>query len=70
MELMTRKQAAEYLKMSIRTLDYRVADNEIAYYRMGRQKMFRMEDLDAYISRNRVCSRYDSIQRRGGRRFA
>ena len=62
MELMTKREAAAYLRCGVRTLDLRVKEHEVAYYMMGGRKMFDRADLDKYIERTRVCSRYDSVR--------
>lgn len=67
MELMTKKEAAAYLRCGIRTLEIRVSNHEIAYYRLGARKMFDRSDLDKYIEHARVCSRYDSVRLMKGR---
>ncbi len=36
-EILTRKEAAELLKIHLRTLDYLVATNQIPYSRVGRR---------------------------------
>ena len=54
-EMMTRAEAAEFLRVSLRTFDTLVAEGRIPRYRVSRQLVrFRREDLVDYIERNRV----------------
>lgn len=54
-ELMTRKEAAEHLRVSLRTFDALVAEGRIPKYRVSKQLVrFRREDLDSYVEDNRV----------------
>ena len=49
-ELVTRKEAAEHLRMSLRTFDTLVAEGRIPKYRVSRQLVrFRREDLSSYV---------------------
>ena len=49
-ELLTRKEAAGYLRMSLRTFDSLVAEGRLPKYRVSRQLVrFRREDLDSYV---------------------
>jgi len=52
---MTRKEAAEYLRLSLRTFDTLVAEGRIPKYRVSVQRVvFRHEDLDDYVKGNLV----------------
>jgi len=55
MELMTRKEAAAFLRMSLRTFDSLVAEGRISGYRVSRQLVrFRREDLEDYVRSNAI----------------
>lgn len=53
-ELYTKKEAANYLAISVRTLERIMAKNEIAFIRDGRTVRFLKSDLDDWIQRHRV----------------
>lgn len=54
--LLTRREAAAALRLSLRALDYRVAEGHIRYVRLGNGPKapirFRPEDLRDYITAN------------------
>ena len=56
MELLTRKEAAEYLRLSLRKLDALAAADQIRRVKLGEGKrgrvLFRRTDLDAYVQDN------------------
>lgn len=53
MQLVTRKEAARYLRLSLRKLDDLASTGEIRRLKLGKGKrarvMFRLEDLDAFV---------------------
>lgn len=55
-ELLTRREAADYLRISIPSLQRRIRDKGITFVRMGARVLFRREDLDACLRRNSVGS--------------
>jgi excisionase family DNA binding protein len=62
--LMTKTEAAAYLKISRRTVD-RIADaGDIAYVLIGRSRKFEQAALDAYIAANRQPVRPEASARR------
>jgi excisionase family DNA binding protein len=48
--VLTTREAAQYLKISLPTLHRRVREGEIPYFRIGRALRFRVEDLDAFVA--------------------
>ena len=56
--VLTRPEAAEYVKLSLRTLDDRVAEGLIAFHRLGGSPKspirFRKRDLDSFLDNCRV----------------
>ncbi len=63
MEMLTkkrlnRKQAADYLGVSIVTLDRAVAKKKISCFRIGRRVLFDSEiHLDAFLQKNEVSAK-------------
>lgn len=53
---MGRQSAADYLGVSLRTLDYVVKRGELPRVMIGRKPVFRVVDLDAYLE-----SRLESV---------
>jgi excisionase family DNA binding protein len=49
--LLTKKDAAERLKVSVRTIDRLRAREELRFVTVGRQVRFRMADLDTFITK-------------------
>jgi excisionase family DNA binding protein len=52
--LLSRKQAAQRLGLSIRNLTYRIKDGSIPYVRLGRLIKIIPSDLDRYIQSHRI----------------
>lgn len=52
-----RKQAADYLGMSVFSLHnwVRRGNSPVPYHKVGRKVVFKQSDLDAYIARCRVA---------------
>jgi excisionase family DNA binding protein len=48
--VLTTREAAQYLKISLPTLHRRVRAGGIPYLRIGRSLRFRVEDLDAFLA--------------------
>ena len=54
-ELLTRSEAAEFLRVSLRTFDSLAAEGHFPKYRIGKQRIvFRRNDLDAYVEDRQV----------------
>ncbi|MBN9400311.1 MAG: helix-turn-helix domain-containing protein ['Candidatus Kapabacteria' thiocyanatum] len=53
-QLLTRKEAASYLRISVPSLQRHTRDRRIDCVRMGRRVLFRREDLDACLQRNAI----------------
>lgn len=55
---LTRKEAAEFLRISVRTLDKLAQDGEIPYSKLGNDSrarvVYQRKDLQGYIERTRV----------------
>ena len=50
MEILTRTEAGEYLKMPVRTIDYLVQTDQIPFYRPTKRNVrFSKDDLDAWL---------------------
>jgi excisionase family DNA binding protein len=58
MKLLTRKEAAEFLRISLRKLDELASEGEIPYSKMGKgirsRVVFKLQDLENYVDRQRV----------------
>jgi excisionase family DNA binding protein len=52
-----RKQAAEYLGVSVITVDRAIANKTISFFRIGRRVLFDLRHLEAFLSRNEVAAR-------------
>jgi len=50
----TRKEAADYLRLSLVSIDRAIAKKSIACYRLGRRVVFGKHHLDDFLSRNEV----------------
>ena len=48
-KLRTKSETAEILRMSVATLDRRIADGSIEYYKVGWQVLFNDEQIQAYL---------------------
>jgi excisionase family DNA binding protein len=55
-QLLSMKQAAAYLNVSIRTLMRRINSREMAFVRVFGQYRFKIEDLEKFIADNRTPS--------------
>jgi len=61
--LRNRREAAEALRVSPRTLDSALASGKLGCVRIGQRRgrvLFRQSDLDAFIARNARPARQDS----------
>ena len=47
-------EAAEYLSISLRTLNERMASRKLGFIKLGKSVRFHIDDLNEYIDRNRV----------------
>ena len=58
-QLLSRSEAAAMLRVSTRTLDRRCREGKIAYIadRPGARVMFRVADLETYLTKHRKASR-------------
>ncbi len=68
MELYTRQEAAQYLRIGLRTLDRRIAEGEIECHRYGDgpRAMVRIseEQLQTYLQKTEIsCVAPDAIQK-------
>ena len=56
--VLSRQQAADYLTLSVRTLDELAHEGEIPYSKLGNgirsRVVYQRKDLDAYIERKRI----------------
>ena len=43
--VLTRNEAADYLRVCVRTLDYLVKDGELKRLKLGRKTLYRVADL-------------------------
>jgi excisionase family DNA binding protein len=50
----TKSEAAQYLRCSLRFIDYVRARNELKAYRLNRKLLFVREDLDAFARKRAV----------------
>lgn len=62
--VLTTREAAQYLKVSLPTLHRRVRAGGIPYLRIGRSLRFRVEDLDAFIS-SLVTRKWKTYKKQG-----
>ncbi len=57
-EYLTRQEAADYLRISVRLLDQKAANGEIVYYKLGNgptsRVLYKFTDLKKYIENCRV----------------
>jgi excisionase family DNA binding protein len=51
---LTRSEAADYLRLSTRTVDQLIARQELKAFHPGRKWLFRREDLDTFVERYSV----------------
>ena len=54
--LLSRVESAEYLRVSTRTLDYKIASGEIARIKIGRRVLVSIQELNRYVEDNTVLS--------------
>jgi excisionase family DNA binding protein len=70
MQLFSRKEAAEFLRISLRKLDALAAEGKLRYSKIGPGKrarvLYRQEDLDNFINRH-LSMKEEEIQSRAGR---
>jgi excisionase family DNA binding protein len=59
MELMDTQQAAEFLHLKKSYLYKLVYEKKIPHYKPGHHLLFAREDLELYVSRNRVSADYE-----------
>ena len=60
-EYLTRRESAEYLRISLRTFHDLVSKGLLRKYRVSRGRIvFRRSDLDAYVESNKVEDEEDS----------
>ena len=63
-QIMTRAEAARYLRLSVRKLDYLAESGELRYVKLGKGKrarvLYRRKDLDEFIEANLVCDREEA----------
>jgi excisionase family DNA binding protein len=66
--LLTEVQAAEYLNLSVRTLQsWRVSGSKIPFVRCGRAIRYRFSDLVAWIKANTIISTSEADAKGAGR---
>ncbi len=57
-EYLTRQEAADYLRISVRLLDQKAAGGEIVYYKLGNgptsRVLYKFTDLKKYIENCRI----------------
>ncbi|MBN2326545.1 MAG: excisionase family DNA-binding protein [Candidatus Omnitrophica bacterium] len=57
-EYLTRREAAAYLRISVRLLDKKAAEGEIPYHKLGKgpncRVLFNFTDLKKYVEKCRV----------------
>ncbi len=51
---LSKKDAAKYTSLSVRSLEYRIAGGEIPCYRLGKRGALRVSDLEKFMARYRV----------------
>jgi len=57
-KLLTRREAATYLRLGISTIDKMLAQKKLKPTRIGRRVLFLKEDLDQFILENRENFNY------------
>jgi excisionase family DNA binding protein len=55
--LLTTAEAAEALSQSKRTIQKLVAERELGHLKLGKSLRFSMEDIQAYVDKNRIKAR-------------
>jgi excisionase family DNA binding protein len=55
-EMLTRKEAAHYLRVSVQTLNNWAGRKEkfIPYYKVGKESQYKISDLNAFIEKCRI----------------
>jgi len=57
-DFLTRHEAAEHLRVSVRSIDQKASDGKIPYYKLGNRAtsrvVFKLRDLKKYIEKCRV----------------
>ena len=53
-KLLSRVETAARLGVSLRKVDYLTASGELTCVKAGRRTLFRMQDIDTYILKNRI----------------
>lgn len=65
-EIMSRAEAAEYLRISIRKLDYLAEAGELKFIKLGEGKrsrvLYRRKDINEFIESNLVCDREEAAK--------
>ena len=49
-----KRDGSRYTGISIRSLDYAREKGALAFYRVGRKVLYRIDDLEAYMDRFRI----------------
>lgn len=62
--VLTTREAAQYLRVSLPTINRRVRSGELPYIRMGRSLRFRLADLDAYLA-SLVTQKWERYEKKG-----
>jgi excisionase family DNA binding protein len=65
-EVMKKKQVAEFLQVSERTIDYLRQAGELVCVKIGRSVRFRLEDVDDYLQRQRRVTAPVETNQKGG----
>jgi excisionase family DNA binding protein len=52
-----RKQAAQYLGVSVITVDRAIANKTISCFRIGRRIIFNIRQLEEFLQKNEVCAK-------------
>jgi excisionase family DNA binding protein len=62
-ELMTVKEAAEYLNIS-RSLMYKILEKrQLAHYSIAGKKLIKLPDIEKYMEKNRICDINTALSR-------
>lgn len=65
-EIMSRAEAADYLRISIRKLDYLAESGEIKLIKLGEGKrsrvLYRRKDLNEFLESNLVCDQKEAAK--------
>lgn len=57
----TKAEAAQYLRCSLRFLDYARERNELKAFRLNRKLLFARDELDAFVRRRVATNNLDKI---------